>query len=111
MFVIKEKQLNKLDVICMKDFFLKVTMMIDANYESDYIQKKTKNKAIDSFVLESYFKSKKYYLNQEDSIAAYILLSFINGEGFLEKEEFKSHKNKLTDKEYDPNKYIFQIPI
>jgi hypothetical protein len=110
MFIITSKQLEVLGRIKIEEFLLKVSSSIEEKFDKELITKRLKGENLIDFVRKNYLLAKNYRLTREDSIAGYILLSFLNGDNFLETKDFAVYKYYMTRKDYNPDVYIFNVP-
>src|SRR4051812_48518292 len=110
MLTISKRQIEEFNKEFNKAFIDKVLQLLI----KDFSQGKSKNLANEDemklFIKRSIDKAGYYGITKENSVTAYIVLSFLNGENFLDTSDFKVYKHYLKKNFYDPNKYIFEIP-
>ena len=110
MLTISKKQLSKLEEQIVEVFIDKVAQLLldmfkneaSGNFENVGTFKLFIKKAIDT--------AYNYGITKEKSITAFVVLSFLNGEEFLEKKDFTVYKYYLQKRFYNPNDYVFEIP-
>jgi hypothetical protein len=108
--LISKKQLDELDKIKLNDFVQELSQLLtnEFNYKIDE-QENEKNR-LKNFITKMIESAKIFNLDEKNSITAFVVLNHLNGENFLEKEEFKIYKYYLQSELYNPNDYIFEIP-
>ena len=108
--IINNKQFETLDKIKVDEFLKRVSGFLEQQFDNELLKQKLNGSILTDFILKNYFLSKNFRLTKEDSIAAYILLSLLNGEHFLDTRKFSIYKYYMNRSDYDPNVYIFNIP-
>ena len=110
MMVINKRQVKELNESISEKFNYKVSELLIENF-SDHIQDNISSEIeMKLFIKRSIEKAHSYSITKENSIIAYIVLSLLNGENFLQTNDFKIYEHYIIKKFYDPNKYIFEIP-
>lgn len=110
MIIVSKRQIEKMDEEVLKKFVAKVIQLLIKDFDAEKSEKLSEENELKLFIRRSIVRANQYAITQESSIIAYIVLSFLNGENFLETKDFKVYKHYLNKKFYDPNKYIFEIP-
>lgn len=88
----------------------RVVYHIETTIDKEFLQKRLIKRTLKEFVEENYIHSLTYGIVNEDSILAYIILSILNGDNFLETEQYALYKYKILQEYGDPNMFVFEIP-
>ncbi len=110
MLTIKKSQMDEMEKIMTERFINKVVQLLIKDFNACSDGNAEDIEKLKLFVKRSFDASAKYNLTKNESMTAYIVLCFLNGENFLETKEFTVYKYYLENNFYDPNKYIFEIP-
>ena len=110
MLLVSNKQIAQLDKEAKNKYLAKVKKLLITEFKYPNSEPLRDEVRLEDFIKRSIKKAYNYGFTKENSITAYVVLSFLNCEDFLETADFKVYKYYLSKKFYDPNEYIFEIP-
>ena len=110
MLVLKNKQMQDIEKLSFEHFVINICRVIKLEFNQFKNDKINSDEDLKKLIARSVASAGNYGITKKESIKAYCILSYLNGENFLETKLFKVYKHHLSKKLYDPNNYIFDVP-